>query len=126
MESQKLVLPEHLNRYGYLFGGNLLKWVDEMGWIAASMDHPGCNFVTRAMDRVEFKSSVREGVTLRFEVEKMSTGTSSVTYTVEVSSGNLESGDRETGDRETVFSTNITYVCMDAEGKKRPLIEDQQ
>ena len=121
MESHKLVLPEHLNQYGYLFGGNLLKWVDEMGWIAASMDHPGCNFVTRAMDRVEFKSSVREGITLRFDVEKMSTGTSSVTYTVEVSSGNLESGDRE-----TVFSTNITYVCMDAEGKKRPVSDRSQ
>lgn len=28
METYKLVLPEHLNPYGYLFGGNLLKWVD--------------------------------------------------------------------------------------------------
>ena len=121
MESHKLVRPEHLNHYGYLFGGNLLKWVDEMGWIAASMDHPGCNFVTRAMDRVEFKRSVREGVTLRFDVESRSTGTSSVTYTVEVSSGSIEAGDRE-----TVFSTNITYVCMDTEGRKRPLTEDQQ
>ncbi len=116
MESQKLVLPEHLNRYGYLFGGNLLQWVDEVGWIAASQDHPGCNFVTRAMDRVEFKSSVREGVTLRFAVEGKSTGTSSVTYTVEVTSGSLEAGDKK-----TVFTTNITYVCVDAEGNKRPL-----
>ena len=116
MESCKLVLPEHLNQYGYLFGGNMLKWVDEVGWIAASQDHPGCNFVTRAMDKVEFKSSVREGVTLRFEVESRSTGTSSVTYAINVSAGSLE-----TGDRETVFSTNITYVCVDTEGNKRPL-----
>lgn len=121
MESHKLVLPEHLNRYGYLFGGNLLKWVDEMGWIAASSDFPGCNFVTRAMDRVEFKRSVQEGVTLRFEVDKKSTGTSSVTYTVEVSSGSHESGGSE-----SVFSTNITYVCVDSEGNKRPLTGDQQ
>ena len=116
MESHKLVLPEHLNHYGYLFGGHLLKWVDEMGWIAASMDHPGCNFVTRAMDTVEFKSSVREGATLRLDVERKSIGTTSVTYTVEVSAGNIE-----TGGRESVFSTNITYVCVDAEGNKRPL-----
>jgi len=25
MENYKLVLPEHLNHYGFLFGGNLLK-----------------------------------------------------------------------------------------------------
>jgi hypothetical protein len=31
MENHKLVLPEHLNQYGFLFGGNLLKWVDEYG-----------------------------------------------------------------------------------------------
>ena len=29
----KLVLPEHLNHYGYLFGGNMLKWADEYSWI---------------------------------------------------------------------------------------------
>ena len=30
MESYKVVRPEHLNHYGYLFGGFLLKWVDEI------------------------------------------------------------------------------------------------
>jgi len=29
MNQYKLALPEHLNHYGYLFGGNMLKWVDE-------------------------------------------------------------------------------------------------
>ena len=118
MESRKLVLPEHLNRYGFLFGGNMLKWVDEMGWIAASMDYPGCNFVTRAMDRVEFKSSVKEGVTLRFDVVRTGTGSSSVTYSVEVFAAGADSAQQE-----AVFSTNITYVCVDAEGNKHPIIE---
>jgi acyl-CoA hydrolase len=75
MESYKLVLPEHLNHYGYLYGGNLLKWVDEIGWIAASRDYPGYNFVTVAMDRVEFRKSVREGTILRFEALKTDVGT---------------------------------------------------
>ena len=35
----KLVLPEHLNQYGFLFGGNLLKWIDEVSWMA-SLDFP--------------------------------------------------------------------------------------
>jgi competence protein ComEC len=36
MESYTVVRPEHLNHYGHLFGGCLLKWVDEIAWIAAS------------------------------------------------------------------------------------------
>ena len=36
MESYKVVRPEHLNHFGHLFGGCLLKWVDEIAWIAAS------------------------------------------------------------------------------------------
>ncbi|MEI7902842.1 MAG: acyl-CoA thioesterase, partial [bacterium] len=41
MISYKLVMPEHMNHYGLLFGGNLLKWVDETAWMAASLDYPG-------------------------------------------------------------------------------------
>ena len=57
MENHKLVLPGHLNHYGYLFGGHLLQWVDECSWIAATLDYPGCQLVTIAMDRVEFRKS---------------------------------------------------------------------
>ena len=40
MQTYKLVLPEHLNHGGFLFGGNLLKWVDEAGYMAARLDLP--------------------------------------------------------------------------------------
>ncbi len=49
VERYKVVRPEHLNHFGYLFGGCLLKWVDEIAWIAASRDHPGCSCVTVAV-----------------------------------------------------------------------------
>ena len=35
MINHKLVLPQYLNHYGFLFGGHLLKWVDEYAYIAA-------------------------------------------------------------------------------------------
>jgi acyl-CoA hydrolase len=82
MENYKLVLPEHLNHYGYLFGGHLLKWVDEVAWIAASLDYPGCNFVTIGMDKVEFRKSVKQGALLRLEVNRAREGNTSVQYTV--------------------------------------------
>ncbi len=116
MESYKLVLPEHLNHYGFLYGGNLLKWVDETGWMAASLDYPGCNFVTAGMDRVEFRRSVREGAILRFEANRTEVGNTSVKYEVRVFSGDIRSGGTA-----PVFSTGITYVCLDDEGKKKTL-----
>jgi acyl-CoA hydrolase len=112
MESFKLVLPEHLNHYGYLFGGNLLQWVDETAYIAVSLDYPGCNFVTIAMDRVEFRKSIRQGAILRLEAHRQRVGTTSVGYLVEVFDGPAPA---------PVFSTQITFVALDTEGRKKPL-----
>ena len=116
MENHKLVLPEHLNHFGYLFGGYLLKWVDEYAWIAASLDYPGSHFVTIAMDRVEFRKSVRKGTILKFVVEKKKEGNTSVQYSVCVYRG--DSGKDIT---DLIFSTHVTFVHIDKEGKKIPL-----
>jgi len=116
MEQHKLVLPEHLNHYGYLFGGNMLKWVDEYSWIAATLDYPGCKFVTIGMDEVAFRKPVHEGAVLRFNIHKEKQGSSSVVYSVEVFAENLENSVEE-----RVFSTRVTFVCLDDAGNKRAL-----
>jgi len=116
MRNHKLVLPEHLNQYGFLFGGNLLKWVDEFSWIAASLDYPGSNFVTIGMDKVEFRRTVRQGSILSFDVNKVKEGNTSVQYGVEVSSNDLESGEEE-----VIFSTHVTFVRIDDQGRKLAL-----
>jgi len=113
MESYKLVLPEHLNHYGYLFGGHLLKWVDEISWIAASREHPGCCFVTVAMDKVEFRQSVKLGSILRFQVHKARVGKTSVQYEANVFCDHIE-----TGQEELMFSTHVSFVCLDGNGNK--------
>ena len=88
----------------------------EISWIAASLDYPGCRFVTIGMDRVEFRRPVREGAILRFAVERASAGRTSVQYTVNVFSDDIASG-RE----ESVFSTHVTFVRLDEEGHKTRL-----
>ena len=113
MESYKVVRPEHLNHYGYLFGGFLLKWVDEISWIAASRDYPGCQFVTVAMDKVEFRKSVRQGTVLRFKSRRAKAGSTSVQYTVKVYADDLA-----TGEEQSIFSTHVTFVCLDGDGHK--------
>ena len=110
MENHRLVLPGDLNQYGFLFGGKLLAWVDEACWIAASLDFPGCQFVTVAMDRVEFRKSVREGTILTIRSERIREGRTSVTYAVEVV-------DRDVVDKP-IFATNVTFVRVDERGDK--------
>jgi acyl-CoA hydrolase len=115
MENHKLVLPQHLNHYGFLFGGDLLKWVDEYAYVAATMEFPGSNFVTVAMDKVVFKKSVREGSILKFIVDKTREGTTSVQYEVRVYHGNSRQ------DEDLIFSTGVTLVRVDERGRKIPL-----
>ncbi|NQU85396.1 MAG: acyl-CoA thioesterase [Mariniphaga sp.] len=116
MENHKLVLPGDLNQNGYLFGGNLLKWVDEYAWIAASLEFPGCSFVTIAMDNVVFKKSVKEGSILKFDIRLKETGHTSVKYNVNVLC--QKACDEK---MDTIFSTIITFVNINSNGEKNAI-----
>ena len=119
MQSYKLVMPGDLNHYGFLFGGNLLKWVDEIAWIAASVYFPGMNFVTVGIDNVEFKKSIRQGSILRFESKLLRKGNTSVQFRVEV----FCNSPHEHVNQEAVFTTGVTMVRVDRKGNKMPLGE---
>ena len=118
MINHKLVLPQYLNHYGFLFGGHLLKWVDEYAYIAASMEYPNCDFVTIGMDKVEFRKSVKNGTILIFMVEKISEGKTSVQFSVTVYGATAKA---EKAAKDMIFSTKVTCVRIDKDGKKRPL-----
>lgn len=114
METHRLVLTEDLNQYGFLFGGRLLSWADEAGYIAASKDFPNARFVTIGMGQVAFYQSVKNGAIIRIAVEKEKVGTTSVTYRIDIYSVNEP-------ERGVIFSTDITYVNIDESGVKRAL-----
>jgi len=113
METHRLVLPGDLNHYGFLFGGRLLAWVDEASWIAASLDYPHCQFVTVAMETVEFHHSVRDGTILRISCDREKEGNTSTTYAVKVI-------DEKAGSA-AIFSTRVTFVSVDDAGQKRSI-----
>jgi acyl-CoA hydrolase len=111
-----MVRTEHLNHHGYLFGGQMLKWVDEYAYLAAARDYPGVKLVTRAMDRIEFRTHVANGSILRFRILPLHKGTTSVTYEVKVYA------DAPGATQEAlVFTNRITFVAVDPEGGKAPL-----
>lgn len=107
-------MPGDLNQYGFLFGGNMLSWVDEASWIAASLDYPDCRFVTVGMDKVEFHHGVEEGVILEIACERAKEGRTSVSYEVNVSRGRSDKD-------EVIFSTCVTFVNVDEKGVKCPV-----
>jgi acyl-CoA hydrolase len=116
MDHRKLVLPEHMNDQGSLFGGYLLKWLDEFAYITASMDHPGHRFVTIALNNVEFKHQIRCGQILRFSVNESRLGKTSVEYLVDVFGENDDA--RHKG---ALFATKITFVNVTESGEKQEI-----
>ncbi len=117
METHRLVLPEDLNQYGYLFGGRLLGWVDEASWIAASLDFPECRFVTISLDQVVFRHSVREGSILAIRSRQSRLGKTSITYDVEVFRGRA-GGEDASDSQEPIFTTQVSFVNLDEAGQK--------
>ena len=111
MENFKYVLPEHLNHLGKLFGGQLLRWVDETAYIAARMEMPTCNFVTIGMSQVEFRQQVNVGAILRLEVKRQKLGNTSVSYVVDVT-------EVDDAKNRSVFSTVVTFVNIGEDGGK--------
>ena len=116
MNFHTIVRPEHLNQYHFLFGGVMLKWVDEYAYIAATTEFPGAHFVTRAMDQVEFTQSVSNGDLLRFHVTRSHTGATSAQYLVQVFARPLH----QAGEHP-VFRTAVTMVAVGDDGRKTPL-----
>jgi len=113
MQHYKIVLPEHLNDYGFLFGGNILKWVDEIAYIRVSLDLPGRKFVTVGLDEVTFRHQIQKGQILCFECQQTRVGTTSVTYSVQVF------GERyQPEPHKVLFETHITFVCVDDDHNK--------
>jgi acyl-CoA hydrolase len=116
MEHYKLILTQHLNHHGYLFGGYMLQWIDEFAYITASQEYPGNNFVTVALDNVVFKQRVGAGEIIRFLVEKTHLGNTSVQYIVKAFGTR-----RPVQYEDVIFETKITFVAVDEAGNKQSI-----
>lgn len=115
MKHRTIVQPEYLNDQGFLFGGNLLKWVDEYAYITATLEHPGNRLVTISLDEVNFQHPVLLGEILCFDVTCTRIGNTSVQYNVEVR------GEKMAGHNKPLFATNITFVNVGEHNKPKPL-----
>ena len=116
MKNHKLVLQNHLNHYGYLFGGQMLYWIDSIGYIAVNCMFPGHEFVTVGLNEVVFHKSISAGSILEFDTNLIKRGTTSATFGIDVYCDNRII-------KELVFKTQITFVAIDKNGNKTPIKE---
>ena len=109
-----VTMPKDTNQYGTIFGGVILSYIDQAGFVEARR-HGVHKWVTVAVDRVEFKHPVHLGDVVAFYTTPTRLGSTSVTVRVEVEAERYSSG-------ETVAVTeaSITLVSVGQDGRPIP------
>ena len=106
----ELMMPQHANIMGNVFGGVLLSLVDRAAAVAA-IRHARRPCVTVSVDKVNFREPIRVGELVTALARVNFTGHSSMEIGVKVIAENVLSGER----RHT-NSCYLTYVAVDDHG----------
>ncbi len=78
--SRKLIKPGDLNACNTLFGGQLLKWIDEEAGIYAMSKLDSRQVVTKYMSEIDFASSAKQGDIIEIGLETLALGSTSITF----------------------------------------------
>ncbi|SEA02977.1 Acyl-CoA hydrolase [Arachidicoccus rhizosphaerae] len=110
--TRKLIKPGDLNSNNTLFGGTLLKWIDEEAAIYAIIQLGTGNCVTKFMSEIDFVSSPRQGDIIELGIKATKFGTTSLTLACQV---------RNKIDHSIILTIDkIVFVTVDASGKPVP------
>jgi acyl-CoA hydrolase len=82
--TRKWVRPEDLNANGTLFGGSLLKWIDEEATIYAIFQLGNGRVVTKFISEINFVSSARQGDLVEMGLRATEFGRTSMTMRAQV------------------------------------------
>lgn len=108
-EQQYLICPAHINSYGRLFGGQLLKWIDELAGIVA-IRHSGSIVTTAAIDYLQFKAPAYTGDLIMLRGFITSVGRTSMEVRVDTF---VETTD---GQHKMINQAYIDLVAIDRDG----------
>ena len=111
IENRFRVQPNHANNHGTLHGGNLMKWLDEVGAMSA-MRFAGKTCVTARVNQLDFNRPIPVGETAVVDSYVYDAGTSSVRVALSAWRENPR-----TGDREATTESSFTFVAVDADGR---------
>ncbi|GAB2549875.1 acyl-CoA thioesterase [Leucobacter ruminantium] len=110
--TRKWVKPEDLNANGTLFGGSLLRWIDEEAAIYAIIQLGNHRVVTKFISEINFEASARQGDLLEMGLVATHFGTTSITMRAQV---------RNMITRKTILSIErLVFVNIGEDGEPAP------
>lgn len=107
----RLMMPTDANVLGNVFGGAIMRYMDEVAAISA-WKHAGTNAVTASIDRMNFYQPVYVGNILILKASVNYVGRTSMEVGVRI-----EAQDPESGKTVHTGSCYLTYVAIDANGR---------
>jgi len=111
MMTARLMMPTDANVLGNVFGGAVMKYMDEAAAIVA-WRHAGRNVVTASIDRMNFFAPVYVGNLLILKASVNYVGTTSMEIGVRI-----EAQDPTTRKGVHAGSCYLTYVALDEKGR---------
>ncbi len=111
----EIVLPQHTNALGTIFGGTIMSWIDVAAAITA-YKHSRQSVVTASIDALSFLAPVRLGHIVYLRASVNFTGRSSMEVGVRV-----DSEDPITGTRSHTASAYTTFVAVNKQGEPQPV-----
>ncbi len=110
--TRKWVKPEDLNAHGTLFGGSLLRWIDEEAAIYAIIQLGTNGCVTKYMSEINFINSARQGDIVELGIKATHFGRTSITLACEV---------RNKITQKSILTVDkIVFVSVDENGVPKP------
>ncbi len=107
--TRKWVRPEDLNANGTLFGGSLLRWIDEEAAIYAIVQLGTYRVVTKLISEIDFQASARQGDLIEMGLLATHFGRTSLTMRAEV---------RNMITRKTILTIErLVFVSVDEKGE---------
>jgi acyl-CoA thioesterase YciA len=111
-----IMMPKDTNARGTIFGGVILSYIDQAAAVAA-YKQSNKNFVTKAMNAVEFVAPVHLGDVVSFYANIVRFGTTSLTVKVDVEAERIQ----PEGQKQLVKVTAAEVVCVAVNSQGRPI-----
>jgi acyl-CoA thioesterase YciA len=110
--TRKWVRPEDLNAHGTLFGGSLLRWIDDESVVYAAIQLGNTRVVTKYMSEIEFVSSAELGDIIEIGLIAVAFGRTSITMQAHV---------RNIVTRKSILTVDrIVFVGLGDDGRPHP------
>jgi acyl-CoA thioesterase YciA len=111
-----IMMPKDTNARGTIFGGVILSYIDQAAAIEAHKQSTK-NFVTKAMNAVEFVAPVHLGDVVSFYTSVIHLGRTSVTVRVDVEAERSQGSQG----KQFVRVTEAEVVCVAVDSRGRPV-----